>query len=421
VPVLGTPPPASIHGVSVARALAVSAEPVALPLREARRLALAAQGLLGPPPAAGRPPARVAAALRRLAAVQLDTISVLARSHELVAFSRVGAVGRAAIQRAYWGGGAFEYWAHAACVLPVEDWPWYAFRRRNRVDRYLTSADSEQRAAYTEVLSRLRDLGPLTSEKLGGARNHGGPWWDWSPLKTAVELLLASGRVVCTQRRGWRRVYDLPERALPAEVLGAEPPDAACHARLVRTALSRLGVGTLDDIADYFRLPIVDARAAILLAEAEGAMVPVEVEGWSRPAWADPAALERLNAGELRGRARSLILSPFDSLVWFRPRTERLFGFVHRIEAYTPAAQREHGYFPMPLLAGGRLAGRVDPKRAGTTLIVRRVTVEPTAVAHLAAALREAAGWVGCDAIALEEVRPAALREAVTDAIARLT
>jgi uncharacterized protein YcaQ len=232
-------------------------------------------------------------------------------------------------------------------------------------------------------------------------------------------MLLAAGDVVCVERRGWRRVYDLPERALPAEVLGAEPPDAACHAHKVRSAIARLGVGTADDIADYFRLPITAARSAIATAELEGALVPASVEGWGRPAWADPAALERLASGDVRGRSRAVLLSPFDSLVWHRPRTERVFGFTSRIEAYTPAEQREHGYYVMPLLAGGRLAGRVDPKRDGSTLVVRRVTVEQSAVEHLAVALREAAQWVGCDAVAVEQVRPAALTDAVRRTVAR--
>ena len=397
---------------------APSAAPVPLRIGDARKLALDAQGLLGPVPRAGRAAARVTAALRRLGAVQLDTISVLARSHELVAFSRAGAVGRDAVAHAYWGGGAVEYWAHAACVLPVEEWPWQADRRRRLRDRYLANVSAQTRAAFAEVLGRLRDLGPLTSDSLGGARN-GGPWWDWSPLKTAAELLLGAGEVVCVERRGWRRVYDLPERALPAEVLGAEPPDAVCHGHKVRSAIARLGVGTLDDIADYFRLPIAAAKSAIETAALEGALVPASVEGWRKPAWADPAALARLSSGDVRGRSRAVILSPFDSLVWHRLRTERVFGFTTRIEAYTPAEQREHGYYVMPLLAGGRLAGRVDPKRDGRTLVVRRVTVEPSAVEHLGVALREAALWVGCDAVAVETVRPESLTDAVRATVAQ--
>lgn len=396
-------------------ALAASAR---LPLRigEARRLALDAQGLLGPYPHAGRPAARVMAALRRLGAIQLDTISVLARSHELVAFSRAGAVGRDAIARAYWGGGAVEYWAHAACVLPVEVWPWQADRRRLNRRRFLSKA--QYKDAFAEVLARLRDQGPLASDGLGGARK-GGPWWDWSPLKNAAELLLAAGEVVCVERRGWRRVYDLPERALPAEVLGPEPPDDVCHDRKVRAAIARLGVATLDDIADYYRMPKAAAQVAVGRAELEGVLTPVAVEGWSKPAWADPDALARLSSGAVRGRARSLILSPFDSLVWYRPRAERLFGYTHRIEAYTPAKQREHGYYVMPLLAGGQLAGRVDPKREGRTLVVRRASVARVAVEHLATALRDAATWVGCDAIAVELVTPVSLTDAVRTAVAR--
>ncbi|KWX10888.1 cytoplasmic protein, partial [Carbonactinospora thermoautotrophica] len=185
---------------------------------EARRIALRAQGLLGAPDRR----AGVAGLLRRLGAVQLDTISVLARSHELVPYARLGAVGRATVETAYWanGGGsavAFEYWAHAACVLPVEEWPYFAFRRRAFRRRGWRWHRVPERTC-ADVLARLRAEGPLTATELGGAKN-GGPWWDWSDTKIAIEWLLDLGEVVCVARRGWKRVYDLPERALPASVL----------------------------------------------------------------------------------------------------------------------------------------------------------------------------------------------------------
>ena len=249
----------------------------------------------------------------------------------------------------------------------------------------------------------------MTVTELGGARRTS-EWWDWSEVKVAVEWLLDIGEVVCTSRRGWRRVYDLPERALPAAVLGSEPDDEECLRALVAQAGRTLGVATAADLAEVHRLKRDRVEAVV----ADSGLVPVEVEGWGAPAWADPAALE----APVRGRHRTTLVSPFDSLVWDRRRTERIFGFVHRIEAYTPAHKREHGYYAMPLLAGGRLAGRVDPKREGSTLHARTVSVEPRAVDALARALREAASWVGCDAIRVGRVAPRAARAPLRAALA---
>jgi uncharacterized protein YcaQ len=381
---------------------------------EARRLALHAQGMIGAPDRRGG----VEGVLRDLGAVQLDTISVLARSHELVPYARLGAVGRADIEKAYWnheahGASTFEYWAHAACILPVEEWPTFAYRRAHYRDRATGGwSMPTTREAEALVVGKLRDEGPcMTSDFEGGqvreraSGKHSAEWWDWSESKVAVEKMLATGDVVCVERRGWRRVYDLPERALPKAVLDApEPTREESHVHLLALAGRRLGVGTIGDLADYYRLKIPEARP---LMERTG-LVPVTVRGWSQPAWADPAALDLLAAGGPRGRHRTTLLSPFDSLIWERDRMERIFGMVHRIEAYTPAAKRVHGYFAMPLLAGGKLLGRVDPKREGKTLVARKVSLDAAgAVQPMADALREAATWVGCEAVAVEQVTPA--------------
>jgi len=374
---------------------------------EARRLALRAQALLGAPDRR----AGVPGLLRQLGAVQLDTISVLARSHELVAYARLGAVGRAAVEAAYWGRppASFEYWSHAACVLPLEDWPWFAFRRRTwRGHEDPRAPDAARRA----VLTRLAE-GPATATDLGGAKR-GGPWWDWSDVKRAAELLLREGTVVCVERRGWKRVYDLADRAVPPDLRAVEPDDHACRVALVRDAARRLAVATREDLADFHRLKTTEVGAAL----PDAGLVPVEVEGWTDPAWADPAALDELAAGGPRGRHRTTLLSPFDSLVWDRARTARLFGFVHRLEAYVPAPKRVHGYFTMPLLAGGRLVGRVDPVRRGRTVVARQLSMAgPKAVAPMAEALREAAVWVGCDAVGLERVEPPELAEPLRAAL----
>ena len=390
---------------------------------EVRRITLYAQGFLG----AGARRGGVAGVLRRVSAVQLDTISVLARSHELVAYARLGPVGRDAVEKAYWPAKrpqTFEYWAHAACILPIPDWPYYGWRRRTIAARgqrwHKVSEDACQR-----VLGRLRDEGPLTATQLGGAKA-GGPWWDWSEVKIAAEWLLDTGRAVCVRRTGWRRIYDLPERVVPGGLLDQTPTDQECLAYLVGTVARALGVATHADFVEYQRLNGygVGLRSGAVLDEAAAAagLVPVTAHGGKRPvpAWADPAALAWLDAGG-RGTHRTTLLSPFDSLIWDRKRTLRMFGYQHLFEPYVPKEKRERGYFTMPLLAGGQITGWVDPARDGQTLVARNVFLaRPAAVAPMARALAEAAQWVGCANVAAERVEPAPLAEPLATALRAL-
>lgn len=384
-----------------------------LSVDEARRIALRAQGLLGAPDRR----AGVRGVLRRLGAVQLDTISVLARSHELVPYARLGATGRDTVEDAYWKPGrtgaphAFEYWSHAACILPIEEWPHFAFRRRAYRDRPHWNHELPE-GTYEQVIKQLRAEGPLTATELGGAKRTS-EWWDWSSTKVAVERALMYGEVVCVERRGWKRVYDLAERAVPEALLHDRLDDTECLRRLVRLAGRALGVGTRADLADYHRLKAEQVDAVI----ADSGLVPVTVAGWGRPAWADPAALET----PPRGRHRTTLLSPFDSLVWERARTERIFGFTHRLEAYVPRPKRVHGYYAMPVLAGGRLVGRVDPAREGRTLVARQVTLDgPKAVPAVAQALVEAASWVDCTDVRVERVDAPEMRAPLAGELARL-
>ncbi|MFM7597270.1 MAG: winged helix-turn-helix domain-containing protein [Actinomycetota bacterium] len=389
---------------------------------EARRAALWAQGLLGsrtPPRSAAKREAAVVDTLEHLGAVQLDTISVLARSHELVAYARLGAIGRDAVEAAYWGGDtAFEYWSHAACILPMSEWPWFAFRRRHYARKGCTWRDAPSAKELTRVLKRLAGDGPMTVSDLGGGRL-GGEWWSWSETKNALEWHLLVGDVVVTQRSKWKRVYDLTERAVPEQLRQQRdwtdddgihgPTDAECLRRLVMLGGHSVGVGTASDIADIHRLGITETLAHI----GDTDLIEVSVRGWDQRAWASPQALEWLGTSS-RARSRTTLLSPFDSLVWNRDRMERLFGMEHRIEAYTPAAKRVHGYFAMPVLHGGCLVGRVDPGREKGTLVAKRVTLETTrggspvkgAVEGTAQALREAASWVGAERIRVDEAVP---------------
>ncbi|HET7902713.1 MAG TPA: crosslink repair DNA glycosylase YcaQ family protein [Candidatus Nanopelagicales bacterium] len=418
-----------------------------LSIDDARSVVLRAQGLvtdvlpLRPSQAARaslrRRTAAVDALLRRLGAVQLDTVSVLARSHELVAYSRLGAVGREAIETAYWGGGpgfqhpdeatTFEYWSHAASILPVEEWPLFAFRRRAYARRGF-HWHKEPTKEIARVRALLHSEGALTTTQLGGAKK-GDEWWDWSDTKVAVEWLLFLGEVVCVRRVGWRRVYDLAQRAIPVEhrepaagdrwvddegVHG--PDDATCLRELLARSVRVMGVGTFADVVDVHRLgpsvtltrPELEAHLDDLVAA--GRVVRVDVEGWGSTAYADPQALDEI----ARARSRTTLLSPFDSLVWHRGRTSRLFGFDYQMELYVPQDKRVHGYYTMPVLHGGRLVARVDPKREKGVLHARQVTFETgrrgavpgSAVAGTAAALREAASWVGCAEVRLDRVVP---------------
>jgi len=387
---------------------------------EVRRLTLYSQGFLGAAARRGG----VTGVLRRVGAVQLDTISVLARSHELVAYARLGPIGRDSVEAVYWPPTrpkTFEYWAHAACILPIEDWPYYAWRRRAITARGQRWHQISERAC-DEVLARLRDEGPLTATQLGGAKA-GGPWWDWSEVKIAAEWLLDTGQAVCVRRVGWRRVYDLPERAVPGPLLDRRPSDSECLAHLVGVTARALGVATHADLIEYQRLNgqglhIRGASALDEAAEAAG-LTRVTVPGAKQPlaAWADPAALAWLSGGG-RGTHRTTLLSPFDSLIWDRKRTRRMFGYHHLFEPYVPKEKRERGYFTMPLLAGGQILGWVDPAREGKTLVARNLLLEkPAAAAPMARALAEAAQWVGCSNVRVERTSPTAYAQPLLDAL----
>jgi hypothetical protein len=249
------------------------------------------------------------------------------------------------------------------------------------------------------VRDRLFAEGPLSARELGGAKK-GGPWWDWSETKIAAEWLLDIGALVCRQRKGFQRIYDLAERAVPPEIYSAELSDEACQIRLVEAAAGALGVASASDLAAYHGLTRRQVEQILPKTELRAAVV----EGWGHPAYITGSTLEVLDR---RMKGRALLISPFDSLTWYRERTERLFGFRHRLEAYVPRAKREHGYFSMPVLGGDRLVGLVDPGRVGSTLVAKHVSLaSKDAAAYVVAALVEAARWVASDSIVIEKVTP---------------
>jgi uncharacterized protein YcaQ len=396
-----------------------------VPAEGARRIAIRAQGLA----LTNDRPRTVQDVLHLTGAVQLDTISVLARSHELVPYARLGSVSRTAVEDAYWGepAQAFEYFAHAACILPIEMWPYFAFRRE-QLRKHISPDRVASKRTLSEIRARLKD-GPITATDVGGARENVAGWWNWSDAKRALEALYRAGEIVCATRRNWKRVYDLPERVVPAKLLKHEATAEESYLYLTRKAGKALGVGTARDIAGYYHLLThymgrsLDRKRLFADALADSGLVQVEVEGWKEPAFADPAAL---NAGAPRGY-RTTLLSPFDSLVWADPpppgekpreRTRRLFGYDMMLEIYLPKDKRTHGYFTMPLLARGGIAGHVDPAREGKTLVARNVSLHGTdAIDDMASALREAASWVNCDSIRLERVTPAKVAGALKKAV----
>ena len=373
----------------------------------ARRIALAAQGLADERPAGDVGTRRLRRTAERLAVVQIDSVNVLSRSHYLPFFSRLGPYPRPALDAlSNQAHDLVEYWAHEASFLPVRLHPHLRWRM-DAADREawgsMTRVQQERPEYVAALLARIRDEGPLKASQLAEARpNRPGSMWNWHAGKAALEYLFFTGALTARSRTaGFERVYDLTERVLPPAVVQAPTPDRPDAVReLVRTAARALGIATETDLRDYFRLSPVDARTAIAELVEGGELQPVEVDGWGRPAWLDPQARRPRWA-----RARAL-LSPFDSLVWERPRVERIFGFRYRLEIYTPAAQRVHGYYVLPFLLGDRLVGRVDLKadRQAGVLRVQAAHAEPdvdrseVAVA-LAAELRLMADWMQLDQV----------------------
>ncbi len=377
---------------------------------QARRIALAAQGL-----AAARPGKTVTRRAfrqlaRRLAALQLDSVNVMVRTHYMPAFSRLGAYPPALLDAEAWGERPtlFECWGHEACLMPLDLQPLIRWRQRRarRADQEKTAHFrlEQARPGYIDwVLAEVRRRGPVTGGDFADGPRRSG-WWNWSDGKIALEWLFWTGRVAIRTRRGFERVYDVAERVLPAAVLEAPTPDDADAKReLTRIAFRALGVATIADAADYFRMLQADVKQAVHELVEAGELVRVHVEGWG-PAWlAAGAALPRRATG-------AALLSPFDNMIFDRRRTERMFGLRYRIGLYTPADQREHGYYVYPFLMGEAIAARVDLKadRAAGRLLVQAAHLEPGAAedetaAGLAGELRLLAGWQGLADVAVKQ------------------
>ena len=337
----------------------------------------------------------LAGVLDRLGLLQIDSVNVLARAHYVPLYSRLGAYASNLLDRAAYGGKGrklFEYWGHEASLIRVDLHPLFRWRmaRAERGDGIyggLARFAVERRPFVEAVLRQVETGGPLTARELAEGGPGHGSWWGWSDGKRALEFLFCAGRVTTATRRGFERVYDLPERVLPAEILDRPTPTPEeAQRELIRFAARALGVATARDLRDYFRLDTDDAKMRLAELVEAGALVPVEVEGWSAPAYVEPGVKIP------RKVAAQALVSPFDPLVWERSRTQSLFDFHYRIEIYTPAEKRQHGYYVLPFLFGDRIVARVDLKadRAGGRLLVHSVHLEPWAdPAEVALALRE--------------------------------
>lgn len=373
---------------------------------QARRIAVAAQGFSEPRPAGPITRAHLKRLISRIQVLQLDSVSVAVRAHYAPVFSRLGPYDRDVLDRAAWGPRSArllaEYWAHEAALMAVEDWPLLRWRMRQyRHGRWGTHIVKANPELAERIVAAVAELGPSTAGQIeehlaAEPKRKKGTWWTRSDTKWVAEALFASGVLTTATRVGFARHYDLVERVLPANVLAREVDDDEAVRELTLRAATALGVGTEADIRDYFRLSAQQVKPAIAELCSAGEIERIDVDGWSAPAY--------LRAGRTVPRADrgTALLCPFDPLIFFRPRVERLFDFHYRIEIYTPAHKRRYGYYVWPLLLDGRLVARVDLKadRAGDSLRVLGAFGEagvarPRVVDALAGELRSMASWLG--------------------------
>jgi uncharacterized protein YcaQ len=372
-----------------------------LTIGQARRYALAAQGLTDPRPAGRVDVRHFRRVLDRIGLVQLDSVNVFSRTHYMPFFSRLGPYDRAALDRWLWGSGElFEYWGHEASLLPTRHhrlWRWrmdghWVWDRVEQVKR-------EHPGYMDSVLEQVRERGPLRTSDLHdpGVKDPVAAMWNWPKGKVALEALFMEGLITASHRPNFVRMYDLAERVIPKEHFEAESlAREEAQSVLLLEASRSLGVATADDLADYYRIRMPQARPLIERLASEGRIVAVEVEGWDRPGFLHPEAVLPRRA---EGRA---LLSPFDNLIWYRDRVERMWDFHYRIEIYVPEPKRVHGYYVLPFLLDGHLVARVDLKtdRKASALLVRGAFAEPGVDQvwvgrELRAELESVAGWLG--------------------------
>jgi len=382
-----------------------------LSAKDARRIALAAQGFGRPRPAS--PGKRhLLSTIEALGVVQIDSVNVVSRSHYLPLFSRLGFYDRTLLEELAWGKkpALAEYWAHEASLTPFSTHPLLRWRMQDALDgvgvwKNVAAFLRSHADFIDQALAAVAERGPLAASELEiGAKGEGG-WWGWSEGKRAMECLFWTGRLTtATRRNSFERVYGLPERVLPKAVLETPTPSRAEACReLLKISARAMGVATERDLRDYFRLGVTDAREGVASLVADGTLTQVAVKGWDAPAYLWPEARRP------RSIKATALLSPFDNLIWFRERTERMFGVRVRLEIYTPAHKRTHGYYVLPFLQDEAITARVDLKadRKAGKLLVLAAHAEPDAdddtAARLSGELAAMASWLGLSSV---EVRP---------------
>ncbi|MCU1569415.1 MAG: hypothetical protein JWR33_156 [Naasia sp.] len=377
---------------------------------QARRTALAAQGIGRPRPATVGS-RQLNSLIDRLGVLQIDSVNVFERSHYLPVFARLGAYDRSLLDRLLLAppGRYVEYLPHVACFLPVDAWPLFRWRMAAYREKHASAPWVQANGEMLDWLrAELAERGPLAAREIEHDANvRRGPWWGWSDIKEGLEHLFWWGEVATAGRTRFERRYALAEQVLPREVLDVHIAKEHAFRELLARAAAAHGVGTARDFADYYRLRGPGVGVALRELEDDGVLVPVQVDGWhqgGRPlqAW------RHRDAGTPRRIETTALLSPFDPVVWERSRTERLFGFHYRIEIYTPAPKRVFGYYVLPVLVDDQLVGRVDLKsdrRAGILRVQAAWSEDGRAEPHaerIAAQLRDAAMWQGLDAVSVE-------------------
>jgi uncharacterized protein YcaQ len=378
-----------------------------LSIADARRIALAAQGFDTARPKTKATQRQVDALISRLGVIQIDSVNVLVRSQELPLFARLGNHDRNAIPKATEAQKLFEYWGHEAAHLPVEIHPLFRWKmnaaRTGKVTHWgLTSFYEENKAFVKRTLKHVATNGPTTSRELSTRTEKKGTWWDWDEAKVALEYLFLTGELMSRGRGSdFARVYDTPDRVLPQRVIDAPTPSEhdARKQLLVRSAIAQ-GVATTSDLADYYRQKLATVKPLIAELVEEGELHTVAVDGWTEKAFV------HRNAKLPKQLHATALLSPFDSLVWCRPRNERLFDFHYRIEIYTPKEKRKFGYYVLPFMMNGEMVGRVDLKadRGNSKLLAHSVHTEKgvkrSAINDvLSAELDAMANWLGLEQV----------------------
>jgi uncharacterized protein YcaQ len=378
---------------------------------EARRIALAAQGFGGSRegPVGRR---QLVKLVERLGVIQIDSVNVVSRTHYLPAFSRLGAYPRDLLEDIAWGKKRplFEYWAHEASLLPLSAQPLLRWRMEDAQQgvgtwKGIAKFLRERREFLDRVLEEIGARGPISASELEMGHKGQGGWWGWSEAKRAVECLFWAGELTTATRRGtFERVYGLPDKVLPKAILDTPtPPRDEAQRQLLSIAARAMGVATERDLRDYFRMGVEETKARLGELVEAGALRPIKVKGWRETAYLDPAARRP------RRIDHTALLSPFDNLIWFRERAERMFGVKVRLEIYTPAEKRTHGYYVLPFLEGDAITARVDLKadRKAGVLIAQASHAEPWASdatpALLAEELKRMAGWLGLETVRVEK------------------